>query len=244
MTSGIKSETPKDQGDATPATAVPGTKIGTTLVKEGMITDQGLVKGLKQQDELRNMRIGGILAKQGLISHSEVSTALKVQETRTGQKLGDVLVASGAISPDNLAAALKEQQEHRGKRLGEILVEMKLINGEMLALAVALQNKVPYVDLNTYPMDPLAINCITPETVKRLDVFPIKLDKRSLTVASSDPINLNIKTDLSFATSLDIKEAIASQEAIKWAIEKHYGVDIDISEILSESHKIDQIKPP
>jgi len=244
MTSGIKSETPKGQGDATPTTGATGPKIGTTLVKEGMITDQGLAKGLKQQDELRNMRIGGILAKQGLVSHSEISGALKVQKTRTDQKLGDLLIASGAISPDNLAAALKEQKKHGAKRLGQILVEMKLINGEMLALAVALQNKVPYVDLNTYRMDPLAINCITPETVKRLNVVPIKLDKRSLTVASADPIDLNVKTDLSFATSLDIKEAIASQEALKWAIKEYYGVGIDINEILSDSQKIDISKPP
>lgn len=244
MTSGIKSETQKDQGDATPATGAPETKIGATLVKEGMITDQGLAKGLKQQDELRNMRIGGILAKQGLVSHSEISGALKVQKTRTDQRLGDLLIASGAISPDNLAAALKEQQKHGAKRLGEILVEMKLINGEMLALAIALQNKVPYVDLHTYRMDPLAINCITPETVKRLNVVPIKLDKRSLTVASADPIDLNVKTDLSFATSLDIKEAIASQEALKWAIKEYYGVGIDINEILSDGQKIDVAKPP
>ena len=161
-----------------------GKRIGKTLVQEGLITKKQLELGLKKQNELRGKRLGEIFIRDGMAAPSDISRALKMQESQTEKKLGALLSAAGIISSGELSDALLRQKKDSNKRIGEILVEMEIIDPEVLALALALQQKLPYVDLDSYPLDELAIHAISPELAKRLKVFPVKLIKKELLLSS------------------------------------------------------------
>lgn len=224
-----------------------GDRLGETLVKEGMISRDQLDNGLHRQKALRKKRIGEIFVDRGVVDHSEVAEALKVQKAQTDKRLGDILVASGAITPEQLDAALSEQKNNRSKRLGQILIDMDLINEEMLALALALRHGLPYVDLNSYAIDPLAISCVSSEVANKLGIIPIDLGQNRLTVAFSDPTNLLAKSDLSFHAGLEIKEVIASGSSIRKAINQHYGTqgeEVLDSIALEDSQAVEEVKRP
>ncbi|MEA3358820.1 MAG: ATPase, T2SS/T4P/T4SS family [Thermodesulfobacteriota bacterium] len=218
-----------------------GKKIGHTLIQEGLITKKQLELGLKKQNALRGKRLGEIFIRDGMATPSDISKALKTQESQAEQKLGVILTASGIISSRELSQALDKQKKDRNKRIGEILIEMEVIDSEVLALALALQQKLPYVDLESYPIDELAVHAVSPELARRLKVFPFQFIKKELTVAFSNPRAYEAERDLSFHTGLNIRPAIASERSIKKAIVKHYEMEEDeeLTQLLLEAESAD-----
>ena len=71
---------------------------------------------------------------------------LKKENFVAKRKLGEFLIESGLLTADQIDSGL-EIQKRTGKRLGEVLVEMKLISEEEIAFALAMQLKIPFVDL-------------------------------------------------------------------------------------------------
>jgi len=69
------------------------------------------------------------------------------------RRLGDLLVEAGLLSNEKLHEALSAQKT-TGKRLGQQLVDMSAINEEEVAFALAMQLKIPYVDLKNFEIPP------------------------------------------------------------------------------------------
>jgi len=223
-----------------------GGKIGNTLVQEGLITKEQLELGLNKQKELKSGRLGELFIRDGKAAFSDISKALKMQESQTEHKLGDILVSAGIISSGELSDALLRQKKDRKQRIGEILVDMDIIKPEELALALALQCKLPYLDLDSYPIDQLAVHAVSPELAKRVKVFPVKLVKNDLTVAFCNPKDYEAEKDLSFHTGLNIEIAVASENSINKAIAEHYQTEEDdeLNKLLLETEpaEIEEIK--
>ena len=219
-------------------------RIGETLHREGFVSRQDVDQGLEHQARLRKMRIGEILLEKGKVEASEIERALNSQKTNFESKLGEILVAAGAVTQKQIDEALSVQEKYSTKRLGQILVEMGLVTEEMLALAVALKYGLPYVDLKDYPVDSAALKCVSQSLVKRFQAMPLHLSGKKLTVAFSDPTNLDPKRDLSFHTGKQIKEVVASANNIAEAIEKYYGADSEayLSRLLIEEAEIETVE--
>ena len=218
-------------------------KIGETLRREGFITQADLDRGLDRQSELRNKKIGEILMDDGKVRHADIQEALKSQKTNFDSKLGEILVAAGAATQEQIDEALTLQEKYSSKRLGRILTEMGVVTEEMLALAMALKYGIPYVDLKDYPLDSAAIRCVSEDLARRLNVLPLHLNGKILTIAFSDPTNLEPKRDLSFHTGKQIKEVVASEKNISEAIDRFYGADSDsyMEKLLSEETEIEEV---
>ncbi|MCF8038947.1 MAG: Flp pilus assembly complex ATPase component TadA [Desulfohalobiaceae bacterium] len=202
-------------------------RLGDTLLSEGFISKEELEQGLQKQSELREKKIGDILVENAGIQPEAVENALKKQKSRFESKLGEILIAAGAVNQSQVEEALSRQKTQSSRRLGQILIDMGLVSEEMLALSVALKFGLPYVDLQDYPVDPAALECVSQNLARKLQIFPLKLKDHELTVAFSDPTNLDPKQDLTFYTGKGIKEVIATEKSIMQAIDEHYGKDSD-----------------
>ena len=64
------------------------------------------------------------------------------------RKLGEILIETGLLHDTRLHDAL-EKQRNTGKRLGQVLLEMKLLTEEEIAFALAMQLRIPFIDLST-----------------------------------------------------------------------------------------------
>ncbi len=139
------------------------------------------------------------------------------------QRLGDILVGAGLVTPQQLARALELQRGQRGKKLGQILVELGTVSSEALSFALALQLGLPHIALEDLSVEPGTLRAIPEELARRYQVFPIRREHDTLTLAMSDPFDIEAIDHVRAATGLVIREVIASSDSIRKAIEGHYG---------------------
>ena len=231
------------ENKAAPSKPAEKKKLGEALMEGALITEQELGLGLKKQDNLRKKRLGEIIVNNGAATSEDVHKALAMKKARKAHlKLGALLLERELISQEDLDAALAKQKKYRSRLLGEILVEMGAINGEMLALALAQQRGVPYVDPKTCSVDEAAVSTFSSKFLKRLKVFPVKLEQSELTVIVSDPNNLDLEGDLRFHTGLHIKiGGVGSEKAIMEAIDRRCNVfnDQNLVNLLSEPTEVE-----
>ncbi len=150
-------------------------------------------------------------------------------------KLGEILKQAGIIDDFQLNSALSYQR-HWGGRFGESLIKLGYLSEDKLQNFLARQFDLPQIELfgRKIPEDVLAY--IPVEKAREFHVLPVERRELSgtmyLVVAMTDPTNLMVTDSLQFLTGCRIKAALASDDAISSAIEKHYGSVFDDQEEL------------
>ena len=142
---------------------------------------------------------------------------------RLKKRLGDMLVDDGIITSEQLHVAL-DAQKITGKKLGDTLISNRIISEDILYKVLENQYGIPYVDLNTFYIDPKVPKLISEAIAKKHSLIPIKLDKSMLTVAMSDPLDMIAKDDVRIITGLQVEAVISSSLDIQKCIGKYYDV--------------------
>jgi type IV pilus assembly protein PilB len=156
-------------------------------------------------------------------------------QVKLGQRrrLGDLLVAEGLITEDQLAQALAQQKE-TGDKLGSTLVRLGLINEEQLIGFLSRQYRIPSITLSQVEVDPDVLRLVPAPLAQKHEVFPVKRLAGTLTLAMSDPTNVFALDDVAFMTNLQILPVVASQAAIRHAIEAHYQSAAPTEDMMAE----------
>jgi len=149
------------------------------------------------------------------------------------RKLGELLIESGLVTIDKINDAL-EIQKKTGKRLGEVLIEMKIISEEEIAFALAMQLRIPFIDLNTHTIKDDVAGSVPEEVCHKFVCIPIGVKNNILDVAMADPLNLNIMKDLQFITGYNIQPAISTRSQIVEKLQKHYHPEKSIRDVADE----------
>ncbi len=137
-------------------------------------------------------------------------------------RLGDRLVAEGLITADQLQRALAAQKGTRDK-LGTVLIRMNYLTEERLLSFLTKQYNVPAITLSQLDIDPEVLKLVPAQLAERLQVLPIKRNGNVLTLAMADPTNVLALDDVAFFTNLQIQPVVASEVAIRQAMERLYG---------------------
>jgi len=138
------------------------------------------------------------------------------------KKMGEILLESEVISQKDLDQALLRQKSTK-KPLGKILEDMDVILEEDIARALSTQFGFPHVkrfSRHKFPQNVLAK--IDAETALAHLIFPLKIDKKTLYLAMSNPLDMALQSDLSFKLAMRISPCVATPEEVKSAIKKHY----------------------
>ena len=159
-------------------------------------------------------------------------------QIRLGQpvnrRLGDLLVAEGLVKQEELQRALAEQKGTTEK-LGSVLVRLKLVNEEQLTGFLSRQYGIPSITLSQLDIDPGILRLVPPQIAKKYEVLPVKRAANTLTLAMADPTNVFALDDVSFMTNLQVLPVVASQAAIRRAIERNYeNQGAAITDVLTE----------
>ncbi|MBI2153879.1 MAG: type IV-A pilus assembly ATPase PilB [Candidatus Rokubacteria bacterium] len=146
-------------------------------------------------------------------------------QSKVGQpvsrRLGDLLVNEGLITPENLQRALAEQKGSNEK-LGSILVRLGLIQEDQLIGFLSRQYGIPSITLSQLDIDPEVVKLVPAQIAKKYEVLPVKRTGNALTLAMADPTNVFALDDVAFMTNLQVLPVVASQGAIRQAIERLY----------------------
>ena len=137
-------------------------------------------------------------------------------------KLGDLLLKQKLITQEQLETALKLQREEGGK-IGEALVRVGAVSEGDITETLSQQFGVPSIDLAHFEIDPAVIKVVPGEVARKYGVLPVNKTGATLTIAMGDPTNVFAMDDIKFMTGYNVEPVVASEIALRKAIDKHYG---------------------
>ena len=143
------------------------------------------------------------------------------QPQPVSRRLGDLLVREGLIDNEQLARALQEQKGSNDK-LGSILVKLSFVTEENLIAFLSRQYGIQSITLSQLDIDPDILKLVPEQIARKYEVLPVKLQGNTLTLAMGDPTNVFALDDVGFMTNLQVIPAVASQAAIRQAIDRSY----------------------
>ncbi len=137
-------------------------------------------------------------------------------------RLGELLVRENLISLQQLQKA-QEEQRKTGGRIGSLLVKQGAIAEGDLTNFLSKQYGVPAISLKDFDIDDEVIKLIPRATAEKHQVVPVNRAGSSLIVAMGDPSNIFAIDDIKFLTGYNVEVVVASEQAIREAIEHYYS---------------------
>ncbi len=136
-------------------------------------------------------------------------------------RLGELLVRENIISVAQLRKAQDEQRKGGG-RLGSSLVKLGMIEDSELTSFLSKQYGVPAINLAEFDIDQEVIALVPKEEAEKHCLIPVNRSGSTVSVAMSDPSNIFAIDDIKFITGYNVEVMVASEQAIKEALEKWY----------------------
>ncbi len=146
-------------------------------------------------------------------------------------RLGELLIREKLITVEQLKRALNEQRLHGGT-LGYHLVKMEIIAENALVSFLSRQFGVSVVDPSAINIPEEVIRLIPPRIVQKYHVIPLKKVGSVLTVAIADPSNISAIDDIKFFTGTNVVVQLATDLAIKKAIDRFYDMSASLSDVM------------
>lgn len=141
------------------------------------------------------------------------------------ERLGEYLIKAGRITERQLAQTL-ERQVIMGGRLGTNLIELGYLSENELLQFLSKKLNIPPVEAADLDQIESALTrLISRDVAEKYNVVPIKLERKTLSVAIMDPLDLEAIDELRFITGYTIKPYIASEARIQYVLERHYQIN-------------------
>jgi len=147
---------------------------------------------------------------------------MKHYKKATNKHLGELLVERGVINHEQLNISIEHQKKNPGGLLGEVLVELKFATEKDIAQALTCQYGFPYLPLSSYEIDEDVIRSVPEKVCQQFCLVPIDKIGKSLTVAMSNPLNLQAIEDIELITGCSVQIFVSTATDIKQSIEKYY----------------------
>lgn len=137
------------------------------------------------------------------------------------EKIGELLLKEKIITPEQLRKAI-EEQKIMGGRLGSTMVNLGFIKEQELINFLSKQYGVPAVNLHEFEIDSKVSRLVPFEICEKYNAIPINRAGSTLIVAMADPSNIFAIDDIKFLTGYNVEVVVASEAAIKDAIEREF----------------------
>jgi type IV pilus assembly protein PilB len=137
-------------------------------------------------------------------------------------RLGELLVKAGLVTSEQLAEATAVQR-NQGGRVGSHLVNLGHLEENQLVDFLSRHFGVPSVDLRNIEIDDAVLNIIPADVARKYTVLPVSKTGARVTIAMIDPTNVFAMDDIKFMTGYDVEPVVASEPALRAAIDRYYG---------------------
>ncbi len=150
------------------------------------------------------------------------------------RSVGSILVARGYVNEQTLDGAIAVQQ-HTNEPLLKILVDQGFINDDIKTEVLAEQWHMQCVDIMAEQIASDVLALVDQERAKRFGFVAFKREEGVVSIAISDPTNIELMDYLLASFGRETKFFVAPKNAIYGAIEKYYVVGNSIKEASSEA---------
>lgn len=141
--------------------------------------------------------------------------------TPATKPIGRLLEELGFISAEQINVAL-DVQKINPKLLGEILQELDFITPNEIAEAMAIQNKVDFIDLEEITPTAEALALVPQNMAQTRLILPLYVDEETLTIATQDVNDLMTLDYLRKETKKQIRFVIADKSKISRFAQIYY----------------------
>jgi type II secretory ATPase GspE/PulE/Tfp pilus assembly ATPase PilB-like protein len=151
-------------------------------------------------------------------------------------KIGEILIQKGMITLSQRDAALEESRREN-KLIGQVLISKKFLTEGQLLEGLAEQFSLTYYpSLSEVTISQDVIKAVPAKLVKHYTFMPLSLEDKVLKIALSDPLAVWPTEDLKLHMGFDIERVLATDQEIRSAIHRYYGVAADtVEEIMGDT---------
>ncbi|MEK7534563.1 MAG: ATPase, T2SS/T4P/T4SS family [Patescibacteria group bacterium] len=162
-------------------------------------------------------------------------------ENSENKTLLDILLSEHLLTPEQFED-IKLKSATQGLSYEEILKSLNLITDEKLLAAKAKLLGIPFISLASASFSPQAIGFVPRVIAERFSLIPFNFDEKTktLSVAMSNPVDLDALQFVRQKTGLNIATFVSSPQDITRAINQEYKQDIigEVGKALKESDEI------
>ena len=155
------------------------------------------------------------------------------------KKLGEILVSMGLCTSEQLTFA-EARAKTKNVRIGELLVSEGLIKDHDLAKALATQNGLEYIDLNSVSVSNESANILPEKMARTYKLLPLESKNGVITLVTHNPISLVKIGNLDERLHATVVIKVATEVQIDSALDKVYVGASSIDRIikhLSNKHQ-------
>lgn len=146
---------------------------------------------------------------------------MRLKKKKIDKLLGEILVENNIIELDQLKEALDVQSKNGGL-IGEIIVGLGFAKEEEIAQCISYQYAFPYLPLENYDIPEEVINLVPQNVAQHYCLVPIDKIGNTLTIAMSNPLNIEAAEDLEDVTSLDVQIFVSTASDVRDVIKRCY----------------------
>jgi type IV pilus assembly protein PilB len=145
------------------------------------------------------------------------------------------------LTNEQLDKALDEQKQ-TGGRIGEHLIRLGFVTEEDILDCLSQQYGVPSINLQHFEIDESIIRLIPADVARKYQFIPVSKTGATLTVAMSDPTNVFAMDDITFITGYRVEPVVASEEALREAIDRYYGTThaIELKKVMDDLSTVEE----
>lgn len=152
-----------------------------------------------------------------------------------------ILISEKILTPEQ-ASDVKVKNATTAQSIDHLLITESLVTEEQLAEAKAKMLGVPFISLANASFSPEALNFIPRAVVERFQLIPFFYDTatKSLSIAMSNPVDLDAIQFVRQKTGLTIKTFAASPSDVKHAIDTQYRQELvgEVGKAVKETEEV------
>lgn len=167
------------------------------------------------------------------------------QSTNSNQTLSDILLADNLINKIQYDE-VKVKSASKGISEESVIESLNVLTPEKFAEEKAKLLNIPYVSLDSISFSPQALGFVPRVVAERFSLIPFSYEEKTqnLSVAMSNPVDLEAVTFVREKTGQNIKAFAASLPEVQRAINQQYRQEIvgEVGEALKETETQNKIK--
>ncbi len=154
-------------------------------------------------------------------------------EGTLNEQIGELLVRENLLTSEQLTKA-RDQVRSKGGRLGSQIAALGFLDENELTDFVARHYGVPSINLDEFEIEPSVIQLIPEDVATKHCVVPVNRAGSTLIVATADPSNIFALDDIKFLTGYNIQPVVASEEAIRRAIDRYHDQSTSLEDVMGD----------
>ena len=131
------------------------------------------------------------------------------------------------VTPAQIAAARQEELHEDETDIVDVLCRQKVVDKSELLAMLAQQYGMELMDLEGYNIPPEVLEGLSGDIARHYNVVPVMRHGDSLTIAMSDPSDMEKLDTLRYLLGGDVDAVVAPEKQISAAVAKYYPEDFD-----------------